>query len=78
MENSVTARVRLLIDVPVNSSWSQSTTMAQITKQAQEDAIALVKGHFDKQDRGRHCISIIGEPVVTAVLATGTTKDNQP
>ena len=43
---SVTARVRLTIDVPSKSSWSETTTMKQImdqagreTKQAVENAL---------------------------------------
>lgn len=67
-ENSVNARVRLLIDIPVNSTWGPTTTMAQITKQAEEDALAIVNGWFEKR---YNRVTVIGKPVVTAILATG-------
>lgn len=69
MSNSVYARVRLVIDVPVKSTWSPTTTMAQITKQAEEDALAIVHGWFEK--RPHYGVNVVEKPIITAVLATG-------
>jgi hypothetical protein len=62
--NSVRARVTVEVEVTCPSSWSSSTSMEQITKQATEDAKGIL--HGVKHSR----IRIIGTPIVTAVLAT--------
>lgn len=68
-EHSVVARVRLTIDIPVRSSWGADCTMAQIYKQAEQDAQDMLRQFFEKNNLiGRACV--IGEPKVTAVLAS--------
>ena len=61
---SVCARIRVEVEIPCASTWSQDTTMAQITKQAKEclpslrAALAAIGG------------CVIGEPKVISILAS--------
>lgn len=61
---SVTARVRVEVEISSGSAWSQDTSMAQITKQAKE---CLPKLHHALQQIGGR---IVGEPKVISILAS--------
>lgn len=62
---SVTARVQILLDIDCHSSWGDECTLAQVQKQAIEDAI----GHLNHliQD-GQLKAKIIGKPIVKSVI----------
>jgi 3-methyladenine DNA glycosylase Tag len=61
---SVTTRVRVVVDIPSRSTWAASTTMAQIVDQAKTGATNTLRKALKD-----HGFTIVGEPVVTAVLA---------
>lgn len=63
---SVYARVKLELEIRVNSTWSEDTTMAQIKKQAIEDAKGIIRNTMDKEG----CrTTLLAEPIFTAILA---------
>lgn len=64
MPNTVKAKVVLVVEVDVNSTWSPSTTMSQITNQAREEAAGMLRNTL-KGERYK----IIGSPKVEAIYA---------
>ena len=58
------ARATVTIDIHCKSNWSDETTVAQVKKQAIDDALGVIrKLHADD----KYNISVIGEPKITVV-----------
>ncbi len=56
------AYVTVKMKVTCSSNWSENTTIAQVSRQAKEDALGQIRNNFDGKN-----YTIIGEPEVTAV-----------
>ena len=65
MRIKATARVRLTIDIPLTDTWGSDCAIDQIQKQAKEGALGMIR---NSQFHELKLATIIGEPVVTAVL----------
>ena len=64
LKPSIRARIRVEVEIESGSTWSQDTTMAQITKQAKEVLPKLQRAMLDIGGR------VIGEPVVISIVAS--------
>jgi hypothetical protein len=63
---TATARATIVLEVTDLGGWGGTCSVAQIAKQASEDAAGRI-GNFLATAKGRG-IRMIGEPVVTAVF----------
>lgn len=57
------AVVTLTLEIPAQSSWSESTTIDQVRRQATTDAVGTIEHYLRPKARVR----IIGKPVVRIV-----------
>ena len=65
---NVTARVKVTIEfVGIGGAWDESVTMAQVRKQASDDALHSTRNMVQDSRFGQGA-RIVGEPQVTAVL----------
>ncbi len=62
---SVYAKVTVTLEILCPSSWSEDTTMKQITKQAKDDALGIIRKINNHDTR----IRLIGDPKVVSVSA---------
>lgn len=69
MKQIAVVRVRLEIEVDVGSSWGGDRTVAQIYKQAEEEALGHVRGLSDRSNHPAR-LRVVGEPKVTAIIST--------
>jgi hypothetical protein len=61
---SVKAKATVTIEIDVNSNWNDATTVAQVKKQAIDDAKGVIRRlHGDDSYR----IKVIGEPDITVI-----------
>ena len=61
---SVKAKATVTIEIDVNSTWNDATTVAQVKKQAIDDAKGVIrKLHGDHNYR----IKVIGEPDISVI-----------
>lgn len=61
---TVTARVRVVLDIPLAQPWGNAAPLQDVWKQARENAVAIVHRQFE----GHYGARIIGDPEVTAVF----------
>lgn len=76
---SVTARVRVLLEIQAEGVWGEGCGLDQIHEQASREAVAELRRALSAQplngmdERARqstaHRIRIMGEPVVEAIVA---------
>lgn len=69
MPLTVTARVRLVLDIPCQSTWGPDCDFEQVKKQAVEEAVSSLTNEFTSQHT-KHSWRLVGEPRVTAVLVS--------
>jgi hypothetical protein len=67
MPNSVHARVTITLEIPVASVWGPTCNMKQISEQAITDVKGMLRNSKNSMMYGAR---IIGDPKVTAILAT--------
>lgn len=65
---NATAKVRLLVEVDVNSSWGKDCGVEQIHKQAADEAQGVIRQMYQKPDEYRNRVRIVGPPEVIAVI----------
>lgn len=68
---SATALVRVTIEVDAGSSWGPDCTVAQIRKQAGEEAMLRLRNALNQS---RTPFAIVGQPAVVSVMH-GETQD---
>jgi hypothetical protein len=69
MAHSASARVTINLEISVGAVWGAEATVAQVHKQAAEEAMHVVADVISNLRRG-HAVRTLGEPKVTAILAT--------
>lgn len=60
------ARVLVLLEVQVNSTWGEDCTVKQVHKQARDDSLLQIENLIKREYR----INIIGEQKVEAVIVS--------
>jgi hypothetical protein len=73
MKTTVRASITVEVEIPCHSSWSEDTTVVQITKQAMDDfnqTIYLLNrpSVVDEVRRAPHSISLVGVPKVNMII----------
>lgn len=64
-----TARVRVVLEIPLNDTWGNDCTVAQVQKQARDGVRGLLASHkLSINSPELHRAEVIGEPEVIAVL----------
>jgi hypothetical protein len=75
-----TARVRVVIDLPVGDTWGSDCSVAQVQEQARQSALGILRGNDGLKpstlgqllDTGK--ARIVGEPDVTAILVDAAAR----
>ena len=65
---TVSARVKLEIEIVGDAPWSGECSVDQVHKQAAESAVGFIENLIDKIPGVRQRVRIIGKPTVTAVI----------
>jgi hypothetical protein len=60
-----TARVQIMISIPVPDQWGEDCAFSQVKKQAVDSAVGMIAKGGMRQ--GTH-YTVIGEPIVKAIL----------
>jgi hypothetical protein len=69
IQTTAKARVTLIVEVEVRGTWGDDCTVAQVHKQAAEEACGAIRNAAD-----RHDIKIIGEQKVDMITTTRESK----
>lgn len=72
MKVQATARVTMTVELRVGGTWGDECDIAQIHKQAAEEAIGILRRMKEPQRVAPY--TIIGEPIVRAVLVDRATE----
>lgn len=69
MSNKVgaVARVQIIVEFPVNSTWGEDCPLSQIHKQASEEVLGMIAEGAQRHHMYPH--KIIGEPIVKCIIA---------
>jgi hypothetical protein len=70
-----TARVTLTVDIEVGSTWGDTCPIAQIHKQATEDALGILRRM--KEPNRVAPYTIVGEPRVRAILVDKSSSQGE-
>lgn len=65
---TATARVRLVIDMPLSGSWGNDCTIDQVYKQARESALEYIRATKQSVPKGLPLGTVVLESEVTAVF----------
>ncbi len=65
MSMLATAKAKLTIEINSLGSWSSDCRIDQITSQASEAALGVIR---KMQEKVNHQIQVVGEPVITTVV----------
>ena len=66
VEHGAYANVTIQLQITVKSSWGPGTTLDQVYRQAEEDAIDVVRQHLQEKIPG---VRMIGKIKVDAVIS---------
>lgn len=70
---SARARVRLTVDVAIESTWGDECGLGQVFSQAADEAVGLIR-QIDGERRYAGRLTVIGEPIVEAVILPKETR----
>lgn len=65
------ARVQLTVEIEVTSNWGAGCSIQQVYEQAATEAKGAIRNALTKAEVPPGKINIIGEPLITAVIAPG-------
>lgn len=67
-ETSAYARVKLEVEISVNSSWGGDCSIDQVHRQAAEEAIGFIENKVCREADIRLRMKIVGQPIISAVI----------
>lgn len=65
IRKTATARVTLTVEIDVRSTWGDGCDIAQVYRQAEDQARGYLRNAFEKEKRAR----VSGKPKIVAVIS---------